>query len=595
MFALFQKFELRNAYDRETISRNGGPNMTAMKIVLGIHDGHGAGAALLVDGKIVAALSEERIRNVKNYSGAPLGAIEEVYRIAKINPKDTSLVAIVGLVRSTAPIVEEDSLKVKAFRKFSRLVHSRWFAKTYVWFLHKFRRMQDIERVLSKMGMAEVECAFIEHHLAHAAIAFYQRPWDDETLILTLDGAGDGVSSTVSLGNRNKISRIDWSTYYDSISNNMYSEITGLLGLKRWEHEYKVMGMAPYGRAQYSLSQMMKICQVDKKHPLRFKNTLGPYGKDVQHKLGKMFKGHRFDNISAACQSWFETLVVKWTKNAINETGINKIATAGGSFLNVKANSILRELPEVEDIFFHPACDDMGTPIGAAILGYNRLCERDGNQPKRYPLEDLYFGREYNNDDVTSTLGHFDTRVAYSQEDDIEEMIADAVSEGKIVARFNGREEFGPRALGNRSIIADPRDMKVIRKINFAIKYRDFWMPFAPSIEESQMRDFFDNPRPARYMIEAFPTTERGPEIVAALHPFDYTGRPQSVTLKHNEKWFKIIHTFGEKTGVPVVLNTSFNLHGFPIVGSPDVAIETFLHSGLDVLALGNFMISKKQ
>lgn len=564
-------------------------------VVLGIHDGHEAGAALLRDGRIVAAVSEERMRNIKNFSGPPVLAIGEVYRIAGINPVDTNLVSIVGLVRSTAPLVEEDSLRVKMFRSVSRILHSRWFARTYVRILHRFRTLKEIDSCLAEIGISDVEYTFIEHHLAHAATAYYQRPWDQDALILTLDGAGDGVSSTVSIGTGYDIERVDWSTYYDSISNNMYSEITGFLGLKRWEHEYKVMGMAPYGRSQYCIDKMRRICTLDSEHPLRFRNILGPYGKNSQGKLRKMFAGERFDNITAACQEWFEELVIQWVKNAIEETGINRIVTAGGSFLNVKANSLIRNLPEVEDVFFHPACDDVGTPIGGALMGYYHLCKLDGVKPKRVPLEDLYLGRQFDNDRIMSAIAKYDEKLEYEFRDDLETCIAEKAADGMIVARFSGREEFGPRSLGNRSIVADPRDLRVVRRINFAIKYRDFWMPFAPSVLEDRMAEYFLNARPARYMIEAFPTTERGVEIPAALHPYDYTGRPQSITRDHNSGWYSIIQEFAEITGVPVVLNTSFNLHGYPIVGSPEVAVETFLESELDHLAIGDYLLTKKE
>jgi carbamoyltransferase len=568
--------------------------MTNESVVLGIHDGHGAGAALIRQGQVVAALSEERIRNIKNYSGPPIGAIQEVYRISGIDPSATTLVTIVGLVRTVAPRVEEDSFKVKFFRSLSRILHSRWFAKTYVRILHRFREMNEINQCLSDLGIADREVIFIEHHLAHAATAFFQRPWNDDTLILTLDGAGDGLSSTVNIGRGEEIERIDWSIYYESISNNMYSEITGLLGLKRWEHEYKLMGMAPYGRAEYCMDKMKSLCSIDPNHPLRFKNTFGPYSKNAQKKLRTLFAEERFDNISAACQNWFEILVTTWVKNAINETGIDKIVTAGGSFLNVKTNSLIRDMPEVSDVFFHPACDDVGTPIGAALYGYYLECERDGRTPKKVPLEHLYLGREFDDESILKALTENGSKLEYAMYDNLEEIIGEVVSQGKIVARYNGREEFGPRALGNRSIIADPRDLKVIRKLNFAIKYRDFWMPFAPSILEEKMDEYFINPRPARYMIESFLTTERGYEIAAALHPYDRTGRPQSITRELNKGWYNIIHTFESLTGVSVVLNTSFNLHSFPIVGSPDVAVDTFLQSQLDHLAIGNYLVSKR-
>lgn len=260
---------------------------------------------------------------------------------------------------------------------------------------------------------------------------------------------------------------------------------------------------------------------------------------------------------------------------------------------NVKTNRELRELKQVNEIFFYPACDGSGTPIGAALFIYFHLCKINGKKVIHCPLEDLYLGREFNNQNILKIIRNSISKVNYVFIDNIEETVVEKLVEGKIIARFNERGEFGSHTLGNRSIVAKVDDLSVIRKTNFAIKKRDFWMSFAPSIIETDMKKYLVNPKPARYMIEAFSTKPATEEIIAALHPFDNTVRPQTVN-EWNESWLKLLRIFKEISGYSVLLNTSFNLHGFPIVGTPEVAIDTLINSGLGYVAIGNFLVHKK-
>ncbi len=559
--------------------------------VLGIHDGHNAGASLIKNGELIFAISEERIRNIKNFSGIPELSIKEAFKQTDIKPEEIDLIAIAGLMRTHAPLKEEP-FYVKIYRKIVPFIHGKWFSKLYVAILHKMRKMKELKAIFKELGIENKEIIFVEHHLCHAACAFYQRPWNDETLVLTLDGSGDGVSSTVNKGKSFGIERIAWSPTYDSLGNNLYSEITGFLGLKRWEHEYKVMGLAPYGKSEYCIDQIKQIIKIDPQNPLEFKNTFGTYTKDVSKKLKNILFEKRFDNIASACQEYFEDLLVKWVKNSIKETGIRKVACAGGMFLNVKANKRLRELKEVEDIFFYPAAGDTGVCVGAALEGYYKLCKKETIKPKKHPLKDLYLGREFSNNEIKEAIKKKNLIRKSKHIEDIGQKVGGLLSKGKIIAIFQGRDEFGPRALGNRSIAADPRNLKVISKLNFAIKQRDFWMPFATSILEEDSEKYLINPKPARYMVEAFQTKQEADEIIAGLHQGDRTCRPQTVN-NWNPVWKKIIETFKEKTGVSGVVNTSFNLHGSPIVGSPKIAIDTFLNSELDGLAIGNWLILK--
>ena len=560
--------------------------------VLGVNDGHDSGAALIRNGKVVAAVQEERLNSIKHYSGVPELSIPEVFRIAKIHPSEVDLVALVSLNRVYAP-TKERPLKVRFFERISPLVHSHRFSKLYVKVLHRFRDTKKLKKIFEKLGIVDKETVFIEHHLAHASAAYRSCPWshNEPILIFTADGMGDGFSSTVSIGDRGDINRIAASTYYDSLGNAFYSEITRYLGLKPWDHEYKVMGLAPYGKAEYCLDQMRKIIRISRGNPLEFENTIGAYGEFMQQKLRRILANQRFDNIAAAAQKWLEEVMMEWVKNAIEETDVHKIACGGGMFLNVKANKKIVEMPEVVAAFFYPAAGDAGTPVGAALQAYYEYCVREGMKPEKAALTDVYYGPSYDDEEIRGVLEKTGWIEKAEYIDEIDVIVGEEVAKGSIIARFDGRLEWGPRALGNRSILADARDPMVVRKINFAIKHRDFWMPFSPTILEEQMQEYLISPRPAPYMILAFDTAEKREEIIAALHPYDQTCRPQTLNQNWNGRYRKTLETFYDISGVGGFLNTSFNLHGYPIVCTPEQAIWTLENSNLDGLALGNYFI----
>jgi len=565
-------------------------------IVLGINDGHNAGAALIKNGKVVAAIQEERLRNIKNYSGVPTRAIHEVYKIANIHPQDTNLISVVSLNRTYAPL-KEFPLKVRLFYKLAPYLDSHSFARWYVAILHKFRKMDGVYKVLKELNLQDKELMFVDHHKCHAACAHYSKPVKNNrnskpNLILTSDGAGDGLSATVSIGHENHIQRIASTTFYNSLGNVLYSEITGYLGLQRWEHEYKLMGMAPYGKAEKSMDKIKKIIRINPRNPLEFQNTIGAVGPYIGLKLKHLLHEERFDNLCAATQLYFEQLVKQWVKNAIKKTDLHNVVCSGGMFLNVKANKVLREMPETENIFFYPAADDGGTPVGAALEGYYRYCQKQGIKPEHHEIEDVYYGKEYDNEQIKKVLTEKGWMKKAVFVDEIDAEVGSLVAKNKIVARLSGKTEWGPRALGNRSILANPNDLRVIKDINFAIKKRDFWMPFAISLIEKRMKDYLINPVPSRYMIDSFDTTDKRDEIIAGTHPFDNTARPQTVQ-EWNPSYLKVMKEVERETGIGGVLNTSFNLHGYPLVDNPETALFTFENSGLKYLAMGNWLVRK--
>lgn len=545
------------------------------------------------DGKVVAAVQEERLTNVKHQSGLPRLSVPEVYRIAKVHPSETNSIGIVSLNRVYSPL-DDYPLKLKVLERVAPYLHGKSFVKSYVSLLHRSRNTDELGKIFEVLGIQDKEVSFVEHHLAHASCAYRSSPWryDEPVLVLTIDGAGDGVSSTVNIGEAGTIRRIAWSSFYDSLGNSYYSEITRYLGMKPWDHEYKVMGLAPYGKADFCIEKMEKIIRLSPANPLEFQNTFGRYLKSMQGGLHQLLGGERFDNIAAACQEYYEKLVLQWVKNAVQRTDIHKVAFAGGNVLNVKANMKIMQMAEVEDAFFYPAAGDDGTPVGAALQVYHDVCKRDGLEPAAVPLSDVYYGSEFEDEEIHSALSARGLSASAGKYGDIDGTIGELLTKGKVVARFSGKFEWGPRALGNRSILADPRSQAVAKRLNSAIKQRDFWMPFAPTILEERMADYLILPRQARYMITSFDTTEHRNDIAAAIHPEDLTCRPQTLN-DWNPAYRRAIETFEAATGVGAVLNTSFNLHGSPIAGTHEMAIWTFENSKIDALALGSYLIQR--
>lgn len=567
--------------------------------VLGINSGHDAGAALVRNGKVVAAINEERIRNIKHYGGIPEKSIEEVFQISSILPSEVDAIGIAGLAVVDSPALPFGvPYYLQLYLDHNPITSNTNGSRCFASYLHRFRKIDSIKEVLTKLGIPQNEIIFVEHHLAHAATAYYLSPWDlnEEVLVLTADAAGDGLSSTVSVAHKGQIERIQGSetSYYDSLGYCFYSEITAYLGMQPGDHEYKVMGLAPYGKAEYCIDKIRQMIDIDPFNPLKFKNQMGAFMPSIQKKLRTLLAGQRFDNIAAAAQLWFEKLMTDWVKHAVKATGIRRIACAGGDFLNVKANKIITALDEVDDAFFCPAAGDEGIAVGVALQVYFEMTIIDGVRPLKVPLKDIYFGTSFTNDEIKETLKRHGLLEKAELVENIDEEVGELIAKpDTIIARFKGGMEWGPRGLGNRSIIANPSDPRIIRKINYAIKMRDFWMPFAPSILIDRIHDYLVDAKPAPYMIMVFDTTEKRTDLSAAIHPYDFTCRPQTVDSEYNPEYERVLKTFESKTGIGAILNTSFNLHGYPIVYNPDIAISTFKCSALDAMAIGNYLIKK--
>lgn len=561
--------------------------------VLGIHDGHSAAACVYENGRLTAGIQEERLTRVKNWAGMPVKSIQTVLESTGLTVNDIDRVAMNGhhmpYPKDRQEILEEyrrtGSIQMSV-KKFLRHTH----LKTV--YLEKRKRERIAE--LSKLGVDPKKVTFVDHHMGHAAAAYYGlADFDDDILILTNDGAGDGMCATVNVGRKGKIERIAEVPESESIGN-IYAMVTFIMGMVPLEHEYKLMGMAPYANEDHArplYRQLRALMEFDKKNPMVWRRTGDcPETYFSYNYLSKLLELKRFDTICAGLQLFTEDMLATWARNCVEKTGIRKLALSGGVFMNVKANKVIMELPEVESLFVFPSCGDETNAMGAAYAVY---AEHAGASSIK-PLEGLYLGRSFDDEAVRRALP--DTN-GYRWEyfEDIEAETARLLAEGQVVARYKGKSEFGARALGNRSILADPTKSHVIREINEMIKSRDFWMPFAPSMLPEAAREYLVNPKriEAPYMILAFDTTEKRSDLPAALHPYDFTARPQVVTKEMNPDYYRLIGEFQKRTGRGAILNTSFNLHGFPIVDSPEDAVDVLQRSGLRCLALGNYMVRK--
>lgn len=565
-------------------------------VILGIHDGHGATACLLKDGRVVAAVGEERLSRSKNDPGYPRRAINEVLRIGNCSPSDVDAVALgTNFMHNREFFFNWDWYR-KGYS--DQLSESEREPNRREYFLRG--RLEERRRtIVDHLGIASEDIDIVEHHEGHAAAAYFESPWaydEEPTLVLTLDGSGDGVCSTVNIARGSNIERIA-STGSDASIGKVYSRLTFLLGMRPWDHEYKLMGLAPYadeaGLAK-SYGVIRPLVELD---GLTFRKGTELSTNYCYPHLRTHLENHRFDWIAGAAQRVVEELMVAWTANAIRETGVRRVACGGGVFMNVKANMLLAELPELDELFVFPSCGDESICFGAAhsvsaALGLSSQATISGSSAE------IYLGPEYSPKDIEECLERLTVGERYEvrRSDNVNEDVARLLAAGEIVARFAGRMEWGSRALGNRSILMDARHGENVKVLNAAIKHRDFWMPFAPTILADRQSDYValsDGARGEHMMVGSRATPRAQVDLAAAVHPYDGTVRPQLLSRDANAGYYDVLRYFEKITGVGGVLNTSFNLHGEPIVCSPDDAVSTFERSGLQVLALGDYLISK--
>ena len=587
-------------------------------IILGIHDGHNASAALIVDGKLICAIGEERLSRDKHQYGYPAKAIETVLKFGNISPSDIDRVAMATPTLPPAYFYTQrnSTFSINDYWKEQR---EYWYPKLFEnknpkyldIFSHKVNKdnfpydeslIKDekdhegmlqarIKHLTETLNISKEIVSVHDHHESHAYYGYISSPYrNDNSLVYTMDGGGDNANGTVSIGEAgeplNEISRSS-----NCNIGRMYRYATLLLGMRPADHEYKLMGLAAYNSEKYGKNAYdvyAETLQVDGLG-FKYKNQIKDHFWYFKEKL----EGQRFDAVAYGIQKRCEVLLTEWVSNGIKETGIGNIVMSGGVAQNIKANKLIAELDGVNQVFIPPGPGDESISIGAAFLELvkNGMQVSDINSPS-----DGYFGPSHSEDSVKQAIDKHakpDWNVRKVKPSDVAELIAD----GDVVSRFGLESmEFGARALGNRSIIADPRRPDVIHHINKLVKMRDFWMPFAPSILAERENDYMINPKgiDGRFMAVGFDSTDLAKEhLPAGLHPFDRSARPQIVHKEDNPSYHALIKAFEDLTGVGALMNTSFNIHGEPIVGTPDDAFDTFARCGLHHLLIGEWLISK--
>ncbi|HPF14054.1 MAG: carbamoyltransferase [Planctomycetes bacterium] len=560
---------------------------------------HDSAAALVKDGVLVAAAEEERFSRVKHDSGFPALAIEFALKTGGITLDDVDFV-----VFYEKPFVKFERMLLTAMATFPKSAAvfresmQRWISDK-LWIKSMMAR---------KLKLPRQKFLFADHHMSHAAASFFTSPFE-ESAILTVDGAGEWTTSTMGIGRGRKID-IQKEIRFPHSLGLLYSAFTAYCGFEINEGEYKLMGMHPYGQPKY-VDKIYEILRIGEDgslwHDMRYfqyhystNDTLTP---EFERHFGKPRRNPKdsdktldpyYCDMAASIQKVTEEVLLRMVNHLYELSGgMKNLCLSGGVALNSVANyKILRQGP-FENVYIHPAPGDDGGSVGAAYWAYNHVLE----QPRGPALNHAYLGSEHSDADIEAFLLNNDIEYEFIADDQqFYEFVAQQLEEGKVCGWFRGRFEWGPRALGARSIIADPRRAEMKEKLNASIKFREAFRPFAPSVLEERANEFFDIPEadkhfPARFMLYVAPVREEKRAVLPAITHEDGSGRLQTVFKDTNPAYHAIIEAFGRRTGVPVVMNTSFNLKGEPIVESPAHAFNTFSLSGMDLLFLNNFVI----
>ncbi|OGG79558.1 hypothetical protein A3A39_02340 [Candidatus Kaiserbacteria bacterium RIFCSPLOWO2_01_FULL_54_13] len=606
--------------------------------VLGIMWEMNSTAALMVDGKVIASASEERFSRVKNDERYPKRAIEYVLREAGLRGRDLDSVAFMGLGWGPNYVLTRHYSKFSIadnIREQEKYWHPIFYEKKNPDYLEVFKDkldfdqypgkliwrkvMRDMKRMRGTGRAADVmsqkyfqdfrrsvvakhlhidpkKIYFIDHSTGHALYAYFASPLRGDALVATADAWGDNLNATLAVLRGGVMRRI-YETNNLALAR-LYRYTTLILGMKPNEHEYKVMGLASYAKKKYWQDALAVFRGVQKVEGIAFKFVQKP--PDMYFYFRDKLEGIRFDSIAGALQAYTEEMLLAWFQNALRKTRMRDVVFAGGVAMNVKANMALNRMRGVGKLYVNPTPDDASQAMGACYaFMYERLL-KEKKDPRRIlkPLRDSYLGPAITDVEIEDLVRRKKLHRRYRITKKVgTAKVGALLAHGKIIGRAAGRSEFGARALGNRSILADPRDSSVIPIINEKVKNRDFWMPFAPSILESHAKKYlvgYKGGTTAAYMTVGFNTTEAGRKALrAGLHPADLTCRPQVIPRGQNPAYEAIIRAFEKETGVGGLLNTSFNLHGEPIVQSASDALRVFELSQLDALLLNDTLIEK--
>ncbi len=572
-------------------------------LILGINAYHGDSSACLVkDGKLVAALEEERIRRIKHWAGFPTEAVKFCLNYAGINIRDVDYIAI-----SRNPLAR---FHKKVFRVLLRWPKISFIKER----LNNLRKVKNAKSILAGIFAIEekdmrAKLINVEHHRAHLASSFFVSPFN-LAAVVSVDGFGDFVSTMVGIAEGSKIKILDRVEFPHSLGI-FYTALTQFLGFWNYGDEYKVMGLSAFGKPVY-LNEMRKIVrlkedglfELDTSYFLHESEGVEMTWLNEQPRIGGLFsdkliellgspRGEReelnkkFEDIAASVQAMYEEVFFHILNYTHRRTGIRHVALSGGCLQNSLANGKILQKTQFKNVYIPPAAHDAGTAIGAAYYVNNQLLK----EPRSFLMKSSFWGPEYNNEEIKEIL---DRKLSYQYlgEENLIKQTAKFLAQGKIVGWFQGRTEWGPRALGNRSILANPcrGDMKQI--LNAKIKKREPFRPFAPSVLKEAVATYFEESQPAPFMEKVYVIRPEKRKLIPAVTHVDGTGRLQTVDSNDNPLYYRLVKEFGKLTKVPILLNTSFN-ENEPIVNRPEEAIDCFLRTKMDVLVLGNYLVKR--
>jgi len=551
---------------------------------------HDSSACIARNGEVVFAVAEERISRLKHDARFPQLAIHACLQFA--NVRVDQLDEICFGWQSAGPVYRHD-LKMYAL--------GRW-PLTYLNVLNSTRHFLSMwhqesgARVFArKFGPVKARMRFVDHHLAHAISAYGFSGFDDSAIVI-MDGRGAWEATSIWHGRGGRIEHVLTIPFPNSIGG-FYSAFTDYLGFTPNSDEWKVMGLAPYGKPGVNLDAFIHPEAAPYRVYTKRLND-GRTGGRTENASGiaavlgppRAAEGEieeRHKNIAYAVQDYCERAMMSVVRLALAKTKSRNLCLAGGVALNSKANGKILASGIVEKIFVQPAASDDGVALGAAFAPY---LDHDGRLPIR-AMRHAYLGPGFDDEAIETALKTYKLR--YSRIDDPAVIGAELLAQGKILGWFQGRMEFGPRALGSRSILADPRDPEMTAKVNNAVKFREWWRPFAPSITKEAAADFVESATDSPFMILTAQVRADKRGVIPAVTHVDGSARPQTVEREVNPLYWRLIDEFGKHTGVPVVMNTSFNLRGEAIVHTPTDAVRTFFSSGMDALLIGSFLVEK--
>ena len=596
-------------------------------IIFGIHFGHDSSLSVIKNGKIVASVEEERFTRIKVYKGFPYGGLEYVEQEFGLKLSDADLVVFSG-----ERLFENYTHEAFKERILPREGKKNIYSSTLKKLLENKKTSSEKNReffyeFMRDLGVDRDRILFVGHHMSHAASAFYQSPFHGgEALIVTSDGKGDDVSSEIYIGKNGKLEKLTEISALSSIGQ-MYSAVTGYLGFKPNRHEGKITGLASYGDPKKFGDRLLSLFQFDD-HEGRYRsifekraysddtvsilqecpakdririNSLIPYRIDKMYEgiscafhneLSTIFKGAKREDVAAAAQYALEKTVVRFVKYWVQKTGQRYVCMAGGVFANVKLNQRILEIEEVDNLFVQPAMGDSGLSLGGALLGM----VRKDTTFNGHTIHDVYKGPEFSDDIIESKLKKTDFHYRKMLHSDLAIHAAKLLTEKKIIGFFNGRMEYGPRALGSRSILISPSDKTINQTVNTRLNRTEF-MPFAPVVMDRYAKDYFieyeENHIAAEFMTITYDVYEDKIDSIQAVVHVDGTARPQVIKREKKPLYYDIISEFYNLTGIPVLVNTSFNAHEEPILMNVDNAINALKNDIVDYLLIGSFLVSK--